>query len=276
MKKKLYIINGEVVNSEEASISIDDYGIMRGYALFETIKFIDNRPLSVNYHMDRLFNSLSFIKINSDNVNRDKIISDINKIAEINNWENGLIKIIVTRGLPNDKSKYQSTPNVYITIKELYDIPKDPVKVVFYKESRYPILRFTPAIKSINYLGNMMAIEDANEEGAFEAVFYNENHAITECAMRNIFFIKSNKLITPKLELGILSGTTRKMISNLANKVNLNYIEEEVLIDNVNSMDEAFICSSVVGVLPCYWDKWKSNFKLTKRLQFLLEESLKK
>jgi hypothetical protein len=40
-------------------------------------------------------------------------------------------------------------------------------------------------------------------------------------------------------------------------------------------MEEAFICSSVVGVLPCYWDKWKSDFKLTKRLQFLLEESLK-
>ena len=48
------------------------------------------------------------------------------------------------------------------------------------------------------------------------------------------------------------------------------------IIDNVNLMDEAFICSSVVGVLPCFWDGWKSDFKLTKRLQFLLEESLEK
>ena len=47
-------------------------------------------------------------------------------------------------------------------------------------------------------------------------------------------------------------------------------------IEDIDSMDEAFICSSVVGVLPCFWDNWKSNFILTKRLQFLLEESLQK
>ena len=51
---------------------------------------------------------------------------------------------------------------------------------------------------------------------------------------------------------------------------------EEILVNNVKSMDEAFICSSVVGILPCYWDKWKSNYKITKKLQFLLEESLQK
>ena len=77
-------------------------------------------------------------------------------------------------------------------------------------------------------------------------------------------------------DLGILPGTTRKMISNLSDNINLKYVEEEILVDNVNLMDEAFICSSVVGILPCFWDGWESNFKLTKRLQFLLEESLEK
>ena len=121
-----------------------------------------------------------------------------------------------------------------------------------------------------------MAIEDANRDGAFEVVFYNNNNVITECAMRNIFFIRDNNLITPKLDLGILPGTTRKIISTLSSDINLKYVEEEILIENINLMDEAFICSSVVGVLPCLWDDWKSDFKLTKRLQFLLEESLQK
>ena len=275
MKNKLYIINGDVISSNEAKISVDDYGIMRGYAIFETLKFINKKALGINNHMDRLFKSLSFIKIDSDKIKRDNLVSDINRIIKINGWRDGLIKIIITRGLAEDKGN-QLSPNIFITIKELYNIPKDPVKVVFYNESKYPVLRFNPAIKSINYLGNMMAIEDANKEGAFEVVFYNDNRAITECAMRNIFFIKDNSLITPKLELGILSGTTRKMISKISDKINLKYLEKEVLLDNIDLMDEAFICSSVVGVLPCFWDNWKSDFILTKRLQFLLEESLQK
>tara|TARA_B100001750_G_scaffold229859_1_gene225742 strand:+ start:1531 stop:2361 length:831 start_codon:yes stop_codon:yes gene_type:complete len=276
MKKKIYIINGEAVNSSEAKISVDDYGLMRGYAVFETIRFKNKKALGVNSHINRLLRSISFIKMDSDKIKRDCIISDINRIIEINGWKNGLIKIIVTKGLPKNNQKTKLSPNIYMTIKEIYDIPKDPVKVVFYNESKYPILRFNPAIKSINYLGNMMAIEDANRNGAFEVVFYNNDNLITECAMRNIFFIRDDNLITPKLDLGILPGTTRKMISSLSDNVNLKYVEEEILIDNINLMDEAFICSSVVGVLPCLWDGWKSDFKLTKRLQFLLEESLEK
>ena len=49
---------------------------------------------------------------------------------------------------------------------------------------------------------------------------------------------------------------------------------EDISIDEVNQMDEAFICSSVIGILPCCWDGWKSDYKITKRFQFLLEESL--
>jgi len=276
MAIKYYLINGKKTKSSEARISVDDYGLMRGYGIFETIKFINKKALNLNNHMDRLFGSISFIRINPKNIIRDQIISDINQTIKINELEEGLIKIIITKGSINKQDKKEFNPNIYITINELYPIPLGPVKVVFYNESKYPILRFNPAIKSINYLGNMMAIDDANKDGAFEVIFYNDNQAITECAMRNIFFIKNNKLITSKLDLGILPGTTRKIISQLANKINLQYSEQEILFDNVHSMDEAFICSSVVGILPCYWNHWKSDYKITKQLQFLLEESLKK
>ena len=276
MKNKIYIINGKAVDSSNAKISIDDYGFMRGYAVFETIKFKNKKALGLDKHIERLFRGLSFIKINLEKIKKNDVRNNINRIIKINGWKDGLIKIVITKGLIVDDKKTDLKPNIYITIKELYDIPQVPIKVIFYKESKYPILRFNPAIKSINYLGNMMAIEDANKQGAFEAVFYNNNNTITECAMRNIFFIKENKLITPALDLGILPGTTREIIAGLSDSVKLEYCEEEVLLDNVKFMDEAFICSSVVGILPCYWDDWESDYKITKRLQFLLEESLQK
>ena len=276
MKNKLYIINSKIVQSTDANISLDDYGFMRGYAVFETMKFKDRRVLSLSYHMDRLFRSLKIINIILDGDKKEKVISNINKIIEINSLVDGSIKLIITKGTIEDNISNKVSPNIYITIAELPLIPKSPVKVSFFNESKYPILRFNPAIKSINYLGNMMAIADANKDGAFEVVFYNNDNIITECAMRNIFFIKKNFLITPALNLGILPGTTRTIISKLAQDVNLHYSEEDVTLSKINDMDEAFICSTLVGILPCYWDGWTSDFILTKRLQFLLEESLKK
>ena len=276
MKNKLYIINSKIVQSTDANISLDDYGFMRGYAVFETMKFKDRRVLSLSYHMDRLFRSLKIINIILDGDKKEQVISNINKIIEINSLVDGSIKLIITKGTIEDNISNKVSPNIYITIAELPLIPKSPVKVSFFNESKYPILRFNPAIKSINYLGNMMAIADANKDGAFEVVFYNNDNIITECAMRNIFFIKKNFLITPALNLGILPGTTRTIISKLAQDVNLHYSEEDVTLSKINDMDEAFICSTLVGILPCYWDGWTSDFILTKRLQFLLEESLKK
>ena len=274
MSIKYYQINGEIKKSNEALISVDDYGLMRGYGIFETIRFNNKKLLKINRHIDRLYKGLSIIKIKIDHILREKLIADINNLVEINNIENGLIKLVITKGTPGTSNGL--IPNIYITIKNMYSIPKEPVKVVFLSESKYPIVRFSPSFKGINYVGNMMAIEDAEKDGAFECVFVDDNNNITECSMRNIFFIKNKSLITPTLSLGILSGTTRSEIQNLSKLNNIECLEKIVNKTEINNMDEAFICSSAIGVLPCYWDGWKSDYKITKKLQFLLEESLQK
>jgi len=274
MNIKYYQINGEIKKSDEALISVDDYGLMRGYGIFETIRFNDKKLLKINRHIDRLYRGLSIIKIDTKHISREKLIADINNIVDINDIDSGLIKLVVTKGTPDTNNNF--IPNVYITIKNMYPIPKEPVKVVFLNESKYPIVRFSPSFKGINYLGNMMAIEDAKNEGAFECVFFDDDENITECSMRNIFFIKDQSLITPTLDLGILSGTTRGEIKNLAKAENINFIEKIIHKSKINDMHEAFICSSAIGILPCYWEGWKSDYKITKKLQFLLEESLQK
>ena len=274
MKIKYYQINGKIKKSNEALISVDDYGLMRGYGIFETIRFKKNKLININQHIDRLYQGLDTVKIQSKYVVREKLINDIINIVKINNIDSGLIKLVITKGTPIDKREL--IPNIYITIKEMYAIPSNPVKIIFLKESNYPIVRYTPSFKGINYIGNMMAIEDAKNKDAFECVFCDDNNNITECSMRNIFFIKDGSLITPTLDLGILSGTTRMKIQNLAKMNNINCIDKIIHRNEVDSMDEAFICSSAIGILPCYWDGWKSDYIITEKLQFLLEESLQK
>ena len=274
MKIKYYQINGEIKKSNEALISVDDYGLMRGYGIFETIRFKKNKLININQHIDRLYRGLDTVKIQSKYVVREKLIKDIINIVKINNIDSGLIKLVITKGTPVEKSEL--IPNIYITIKEMYPIPSNPVKIIFLEESHYPIVRYTPSFKGINYIGNMMAIEDAKNKDAFECVFFDDDNNITECSMRNIFFIKDGSLITPTLDLGILSGTTRMEIQKLAKVNNINCIDKIIHRSEVDSMDEAFICSSAIGILPCYWGGWKSDYIITEKLQFLLEESLQK
>ena len=272
---KYYLINGQIKKSNEALISVDDYGLNRGYGVFETIRLKNRKIIQINEHIDRLLKGLSTIKINFSKLKRKDLIDDVKNLVNVNNIEDGLIKIIITKGTPiNNNNKI--LPNIYVTIKEMYDIPKNPVKVIFLNESNYPLVRFNPSFKGINYIGNMMALEDAKAENAFECIFFNEDQNITECSMRNIFFIKNETLITPSLSLGILSGTTRSKIETIAKQNNINCINKIIHKSEVNKMDEAFICSSAIGILPCYWGDWKSEYEITKKLQFLLEESLQK
>ena len=65
MNEKIYIINGQQIIESEASISINDYGLMRGYAVFETIKFENRIARNLDNHISRLLNALTFIRINS-------------------------------------------------------------------------------------------------------------------------------------------------------------------------------------------------------------------
>ena len=117
----------------------------------------------------------------------------LNETIIKNALESGLLRLMVTRGdVEGPPWKYDGPASIYISIRPLSVAPDFPVKVVFYSELEYPIIRYTPAIKSMNYIGNMLAKKDAEEEKAFEPVFYNSDNLITECAIRNIFFIKAS------------------------------------------------------------------------------------
>jgi len=240
-------------------IPIND-NLFRGLGVFETIKFINKKMIFFNEHIDRLFsnnNFFNFKKITKNKIH-DIAIQTINK----NNLNNGLIKIIIVPiGEEFNEVEY------YIFIRELPNINTNLARIKFYSESIYPIFRFKPAFKSLFYMGNMLAIKDAKSEGVFEPIFYNDNNIITEGAVRNIFFIKNSTIYTPNLNLGILDGVTRTKVLELGKKLNYKISESMINYDDINKMDEAFITSTAIGVLPCYWDGWNSNHSITLNLK---------
>ena len=61
---------------------------------------------------------------------------------------------------------------------------------------------------------------------------------------------------------------TIKAVKEVVSELNINH-------DDINSMDEAFITSSAIDILPCYWDGWESNYTITIKLKNLYNESIK-
>lgn len=270
MLNPIFYINGKWQKKSESQISANDAGFLLGDGLFETIRFQNKKLFLLDKHLARLKSGLKTIKINVEYSDSD-LFTILNEIINKNNFDNGLIRLMITRGeLEGEPWKYNGPTCLYISIRPIAEKSDIPVKVVYFNESDYPIIRFTPALKSMNYIGNMLAKKDADKYGAYEPVFINNDGFITECAIRNIFYIKDNSLITPSEDLGILPGVTRDTIMKIGADLGLEIIKTKISQNEIQSMDEAFISSSGIGLLPCFWEGWNSEFKLTKQLQISL------
>ena len=270
MAEYINFVNGDWQPASKSTVSLYDAGFLLGDGLFETIRFQNGRLFQPEKHLKRLHSGLNIIQIELDKSNTE-LNSCLEEMVIRNDIRSGLLRLMITRGkIEGTPWNFTGIPNVYITIRPLTEEPKKPVKVVFYPEEKYPIIRFNPAIKSLNYIGNMLAKKNAEKEGAFEPVFFNRDGYVTECAIRNIFFIQDKTLMTPGIDLGVLPGVMRETIMEIALELDLIVSEKIIPFNSINDMDEAFISSTGIGLLPCYWDGWNSEFPIT----YLLKEKL--
>lgn len=263
--------NGTWVEESEASIPFNEMGFLYGDSLFETIRIASGRPFRLDKHLERISDGMMVVRMEGSRA-LEQAAGLLKEFIERNEFRDGLIRFIVTRGtLSGLPWVDEHELNIYLSGRPLSPLPESPAKVVYYQEADYPIMRFNPAIKSGNYLGNLLAKKDANAEGAFEPVFVNRNGLITECAIRNIFFIRDESLLTPATDLGVLPGVVRDTTLELAEDMGLPINEAHIPYTEVTTMDEAFITSTGVGILPVYWDAFESDYVITHQLRQALE-----
>ena len=269
MKKYVYI-NGKFVNSDEAKVSFKDGGFQRGNGIFETIRFRGKKLYNIKSHLDRLKSGISYLDFKIDKTDDDLIKLMLESIKK-NKIEYGAINLMVTSNF-DINNLFESKTNIYISVRSINKITHDLVKVIFLNEWEFPIIRFKNPIKINSYAGNIKALKFAKKKGAFDAIFLNKNKEITEATMRNIFFIKNNKVFTPPLSSGILPGTTRNLIIDLCNQHGYDCNEKIIKFEELNNMDESFLSSSTYGIIPCYWDSWNNKNFITLKLKKILDE----
>lgn len=243
--KTINYINGQYVAEDESKIGITDIAFIRGFGVFDFVRTYKKKPFLFLEHIKRLFSSAEQVNI-KHTLDFDQILNIVNKLIEINNFDEYTFRIILTAGFSPDGMKVDDKQfNLYIITRNLVspasELYTNGVKLV---SDNY--LRDFPTVKSLNYLNLMSKRELISKSGAF-TLLYTHNNKILEAAISNVFIIKNNTVITPKNN--VLIGTTRNLTINLIQSL-YKVEERDIDVTELIDADEVFITGTTQGVLP--------------------------
>lgn len=246
-------INGDIQN--EAFISIFDHGFLFGDSIYEVVCTNDGKPCFLDEHLNRLFASASGISLEIP-LSSEEIKEQIQATLDSAENSESYIRIIVTRGvgeLDIDPSSCFN-PNVIILVKEISPIPdesyKKGISVALVSIKRNSRDSLNPAVKTGNYLNNVLARVESRKMGAEDAIMVNPWGQLTEGTTSNLFFVKDGRLLTPEKECGILSGITRQKIIQLANENGISLEEGKWPGEELFKAEEIFLSGTVKKVMP--------------------------
>lgn len=236
--KKVYL-NGEIIDSQSAKISVFDRGFMFGDGIYEVMVQINGHFFYGDEHLNRLQFCLDKISINFD---ANSLTEEIDKLLIASDLKNEdcLVYIQVTRGTAPRMHSYPKniapTVMMYAVTKKLPEINLTHASVVTTNDYRWEKCD----LKMISLLGNIMANEFATQHNCFETLFVRDG-IITEASHCNVFFIKGKVVYTHPANQFILNGISRQIVLELCEKLQLKVIYEGVAFNEFKNMDEAFL-----------------------------------
>lgn len=241
-----WYVSGKWVHPHEATISLNDVAVLRGYSAFEALRTYDHRPFQLDEHLSRLFRSAQLIELEMP-FTHEFIAGIIQQVIERNpSYKHAALRILVTGGESEDGVLPSDHPHLAVLITPLAERDMERfargVKLI-----TTSLTRATPEAKTSNYVSAIRALKQASRQNATDALFVNEQGHVLEGTRSNFFVFRGDTLITP-LE-GVLSGVTRNTVLELA-AGRFTIEERPILLSELSEIDEAFITSSSKEITP--------------------------
>jgi branched-chain amino acid aminotransferase len=254
VSRKIFL-NGEILDEENAKISVFDHGYLYGDGIFEGIRAYNGRIFKLKEHITRLYQSARTIMLDIPFSKKEMELNIINSIRA-NNLKDAYIRIVISRGIGDlglDPKRCKAPTVVIIVSKvQLYDeeLYENGLQVMTVPTRRNGCEMLNPRIKSLNYLNNIMARIEANLMGVPEAILLNNEGYVAECTGDNIFIIEGNNLITPPKTAGILKGIKREVAMEIAVELGYEVKEELFTRHDLYNADECFLTGTAAEVIP--------------------------
>ncbi|HZT76609.1 MAG TPA: branched-chain-amino-acid transaminase [Vicinamibacterales bacterium] len=246
-------VSGAFHPAGEATVSVFDHGLLYGDGVFEGIRAYNGRVFRLEDHVERLFDSAKAIRLEMPH-SRAEVCGIILESCRQNGIADGYIRVVVTRG-PGDLGidpRKSPRPELIVIVKKtlaIYERRSEGIRVVTSTVRRNSIQSLSPAIKSLNYLNNILARIEANDRGADEALMLDVNGYVAEATVDNFFIVTAQALVTPPTSTN-LKGITRDTLLGVAASLGIRTEETPFTLFDVWTAREAFICGTAAEVVP--------------------------
>ena len=251
---KIYV-DGKYYDQKNAKISVFDHGLLYGDGIFEGIRAYNGRVFKLTEHIDRLFYSAKAILLKIPR-SHGEIVRAVVETCRRNKIRDGYVRLLVTRGagtLGLNPNRCKNPSIIIIADKiQLYpaELYQRGMEIITVPTTRNLHSALNPAIKSLNYLNNILAKIEANNAGCEEAIMLNAEGFVSECTGDNIVIVKAGQMLTPPLSAGALYGITRGVVIELAQEDGLTVAEPNLTRYDLFNADECFLTGTGAELIP--------------------------
>jgi branched-chain amino acid aminotransferase len=254
-------VNGRLLPAEGPHLSVFDRGFQLGDGVFETLRARGGRPIELLEHLARLRVSAGALAIVLPDTIESTLEAGIVALLDAEELSGATgdasIRITVSRGalmarglLPQDE-----TAPATIAIQAWPVAPPPPSHLEVGLHVVASSVRRDPEnplahLKTTSRADYVYARLEARRAGADEALFLTTDGYLSEGTSANVFLVRDGELATPSLDCAILPGTTRSWILGWAGPAGLAPRESLLTTRDLAEADEAFLSSSVAGILP--------------------------
>jgi branched-chain amino acid aminotransferase len=253
-------LDGRLEPADGRHLSAFDRGFQLGDGVFETLRARSGHPTELQEHLARLRRSAAGLDIELAASLEDDVARGIARLLAADRLDgpagDASVRITVSRGAVTSRGLLPGEPSAATVVIQAWPVLPPPpghlevgLHLVASRVRRDPASPLA-ALKTTSRADYVFARLEARRAGADDALFLTIDGRISEATSANLFLVRGGELATPSLDCAILPGTTRSWILRWAHAAGLVPVEGSLLPEDLARADEAFLCSSVAGILP--------------------------
>ena len=255
-KDVLIYVNGELFPRNEAKISVFDSGYLVGDGIWEALRLSDGVLCFLKEHLDRLWTAAATVGMDLK-MTRQELVTEVWKTLNADNMTDGVhVRFMITRGIKKTPSQDPrltiSGPNLVIIAehkKPSEESRKKGITLFTSTIRRGSPDYLDPRLNCHSKLHEVMALVQAIEAGADEALMLDIHGMVSTCNATNFFMVKNGEVWTSTGQY-CMNGITRGNIIRVCLENGIPVFEKNFSLFDVYGADEAFVTGTFGGVTP--------------------------
>ncbi len=253
-------IDGRLLPAEGVHLSAFDRAFQLGDGVFETLRARAGRPTELHEHLARLRRSAAGLDITLAPDAEAGLAAAVDSVLQAQGLDgpdgDASVRITVSRGTVTGRGLLPAAPTEPTIVVQAWPVSSTPaghlergLRLIVSAVRRDPASPIV-ALKTTSRADYVYARLEAKRAGADDALFLTVDGRLSEATSANLFLVRDRELATPALDCAILPGTTRTWLLGWGAAAGLTPREGSLLPADLAAADEAFLCSSVAGILP--------------------------